>query len=142
MRKSQKDILIGLLRDLEKQLQAINDQEYENILNGTTSIELRVIIQRQGKGRLKKVRLMEPQMLEIRNALEKLETREEGVKLLKEKCKFKKDLIQLSKYIDIPVQKSDKVEQLIERIIEASIGYRVRSAAIQGIKRDDNDKSN
>lgn len=137
MKKSQKDILAGLLRDLAKQVQAIDDQEYENILTGTARIELRVISQAQDKGRLKKVSLTESQILEICNALEKLQTREEGAKLLKEKCKIKEDLIRLSKYIDLPVQKSDKVEQLVERIIEASIGYRVRSAAIQGLRKGD-----
>jgi len=137
MKKSQKDILAGLLRDLTKQVQAIDDQEFGNILAGTARIELRVISKRKDKGRLKKVSLTESKMLEIRNALEKLETREEGAKLLKEKCKIKEDLIRLSKYIDLPVQKSDKVEQLSERIIEATIGYRARSAAIQGLRKDD-----
>lgn len=132
MKKSQKDVLVGLLRDLAKQVQALDDQEFENILAGIAHIELRIISQGQNKGRLKKVRLTESQMLEIRNALEKMKTREEGAKLLKEKCKIKEDLISLSRYIDLPVQKSDKVEQLSERIIEATIGYRARSAAIQG----------
>ena len=137
MKKSQKDILVRLLRDLAKQVQAIDDQEFENILTGMAHIELRIISQEQNKGRLKKVRLTESQMLEIRNALEKMKTREEGAKLLKEKCKIKEDLISLSRYIDLPVQKSDKVEQLSERIIEATIGYRARSAAIQGLRKDD-----
>ncbi len=136
MKKSQKDVLVGLLRDLAKQVQALNDQEFENILTGMSHIELRIISQGQNKGRLKKVRLTESQMLEIRNALEKMKTREEGAKLLKEKCKIKEDLILLSRYIDLPVQKSDKVKQLSERIIEATIGYRARSAAIQGIRKD------
>ena len=136
MKKSQKDVLVGLLRDLAKQVQALNDQEFENILTGMAHIELRIISQGQNKGRLKKVRLTESQMLEIRNALEKMKTREEGAKLLKEKCKIKEDLILLSRYIDLPVQKSDKVKQLSERIIEATIGYRARSAAIQGLRKD------
>lgn len=137
MKKSQKDVLVGLLRDLAKQVQALDDQEFENILTGMAHIELRIISQGQNKGRLKKVRLTESQMLEIRNALEKMKTREEGAKLLKEKCKIKEDLISLSRYIDLPVQKSDKVAQLSERIIEATIGYRARSAAIQGLRKDD-----
>jgi len=136
MKKSQKDVLVGLLRDLAKQVQALNDQEFENILTGMAHIELRIISQGQNKGRLKKVRLTESQMFEIRNALEKMKTREEGAKLLKEKCKIKEDLILLSRYIDLPVQKSDKVKQLSERIIEATIGYRARSAAIQGLRKD------
>ncbi len=136
MKKSQKDVLVGLLRDLAKQVQALDDQEFENILTGMAHIELRIISQGQNKGRLKKVRLTESQMLEIRNALEKMNTREEGAKLLKEKCKIKEDLILLSRYIDLPVQKSDKVKQLSERIIESTIGYRARSAAIQGLRKD------
>ncbi len=137
MKKSQKDVLVGLLRDLAKQVQALDDQEFENILTGMARIELRIVSQVQNKGRLKKVRFTESQMLEILNALEKMKTREEGAKLLKEKCKIKEDLISLSRYIDLPVQKSDKVEQLLKRIIEATIGYRARSAAIQGLREDD-----
>lgn len=137
MKKSQKDVLVRLLRELAKQVQSLDDQEFGNILTGMANIELRIISQGQNKGRLKRVKLTEPQMLEMRNALEKMKTREEGAKLLKEKCKTKEDLISLSRYIDLPVQKHDKVEQLLERIIEATIGYRARSAAIQGIRKDD-----
>ncbi|GAI18068.1 unnamed protein product [marine sediment metagenome] len=51
MKKSQKDILAGLLRDLAKQVQALDDQEFENIPTGTARIELRVISKRKDKGR-------------------------------------------------------------------------------------------
>lgn len=136
MKKLQKEVLVGLLRDLAKQVQALDAQEFEKILTGRARIELRITSKGKNKRQPKKVTLIKSQMIEMRTALEKMETREEGANLLKEKCKTKEDLILLSRHIDLPVQKSDKVEQLSERIIEATIGYRARSAAIQGLRED------
>ena len=74
-------------------------------------------------------------MGDIRHALELSNSREEGAALLKEKCSTKEELTRLAKYLDLPVQKLDKIDQISERIIEATIGFRIRSAAIQGEKR-------
>ena len=82
--------------------------------------------------KMKKIKLTDSQILEICNTLEKLVTREEGAELLKEACKSKEDLNRISKHLDLSIR-TNTTEQLVERIIENTIGYQLRSAAIQGI---------
>jgi hypothetical protein len=69
---------------------------------------------------------------EVAETLQKLDTREEGLRILTDFCSAKKDLQSLAIHIDIPNSKKDSIQTLRERIIEATIGYRLRSKAIQG----------
>ncbi len=69
---------------------------------------------------------------EVAETLQKLDTREEGLRILTDLCPAKKDLQSLAIHIDIPNSKKDSIQTLRERIIEATIGYRLRSKAIQG----------
>lgn len=135
MNKSKKDVFVGLLRDLAKQVQALDEKEFDDLLTGTSRIELRITSQGKERVQSKKARISEAYLPQIRSTLENMATREEGTEFLENACRSKEDLIRLAKYIDIPVQKTDNVSQLRERIIEATIGYRLRSAAIQGFRK-------
>lgn len=48
------------------------------------------------------------------------------------KCSSRLDFETIAKRMDIPFQKKDTIERLKEKIIESSIGYKIRSQAIQG----------
>lgn len=69
---------------------------------------------------------------EVAEKLKKASTREEGVEILENFCPKKKDLESLAVYIDLPNHKKYTIPELRERIIEDTIGYRLRSRAIQG----------
>lgn len=43
----------------------------------------------------------------------------------------KEELTQLSRVLDLPVQKSESVERIKERLVQSTIGFRLRSEAIQ-----------
>lgn len=45
----------------------------------------------------------------------------------------RKTLDQIARHLDVPVLKQDKLEVLREKIIEATVGARLRSEAIKGI---------
>jgi len=64
--------------------------------------------------------------------LDSVITREEGVRILNDNLKNKSSLEGFAKYIDVGVQKIDKVEKIKENIIESTVGARLRSEAIQG----------
>ncbi len=69
---------------------------------------------------------------QVAETLRSLDTREEGLRILTDFCSARKDLQSLAIYIDIPNSRRDSIPTLRERIIEATIGYRLRSRAIQG----------
>ena len=68
----------------------------------------------------------------IIDKLNQLKTREEGLTFLISKCSSKNDFETIAKKMDIPFQKKDTIDKLKDKIIESSIGYKIRSQAIQG----------
>jgi hypothetical protein len=64
--------------------------------------------------------------------LRDLDSRKTGFELLDAAWKAKADLKQIAKHIDIPFNDRDNIATLREKIIEGTIGYRLRSIAIQG----------
>ncbi|OYE00007.1 hypothetical protein [Nostoc sp. 'Peltigera membranacea cyanobiont' 232] len=69
---------------------------------------------------------------QVAETLRSLDTREEGLRILTDFCSARKDLQSLAIHIDIPNSRRDSIPTLREKIIEATIGYRLRSRAIQG----------
>jgi len=135
MKRTEQKIVVDLLRDMAKKIQSLGEKEFDDLIGGSVQMEINIGPKVKEKGREKREPISEAQMSDIRHALELGNSREEGAVLLKEKCSTKEELTRLAKYLDLPVQKLDKISQISERIIESTIGFRIRSAAIQGEKR-------
>jgi hypothetical protein len=71
----------------------------------------------------------------IVTALFKIHNREEGERYLLSKCSSKIELERVAKKLDIPFQKKDSMQKLKNKIIERTIGFRLRSQAIQGERK-------
>ena len=76
--------------------------------------------------------LTDVEMEALRRELEGLESREAGTALLEQRCPTREHLKWLTRSCDLPVRKDESRERMIENIVEATIGYRLRSKAIQG----------
>ncbi len=61
-----------------------------------------------------------------------LSSREAGDSLLREKAPNRTDLETVARFLQLPVQRDDTVEKLRAKIVENTIGSRLRSNAIQG----------
>lgn len=71
-------------------------------------------------------------VMEIAAKLQQTMTREEGETLLLARIPNRKGLEALARYLNLPVQRDDSVDRLRTKIIENTIGSRLRSSAIQG----------
>ncbi len=69
---------------------------------------------------------------EIATKLQTLPTREAGEGLLKDEAQNRRSLEALARFLQLPVQRDDTVERLRAKIVENTIGSRLRSEAIQG----------
>lgn len=90
-----------------------------------------------GEGRARKgfVPLLEPpppDLPELAKRLQSLGTRAEGHALLSSVSLTRRELEMLGRLLETQILKTDNMERLAERIIEASIGSRLSSAAIRG----------
>lgn len=68
----------------------------------------------------------------IRRRLDLLPTREAGEQMLNAEVQGRHQLIQIAKAIDIPINKRHTIQEIIEKIATATIGFRTRSAAVRG----------
>jgi hypothetical protein len=117
-----------LFHTLSRELQKFSDEELADISSGKAKIKID-IINNSSTSRKSIVRDIDYE--KVKAELNSFQTREEGLEYLNFHCKTKNELTTLSKIVDIHVQKADKVDQLKEKIIESTIGFRLRSAAIQ-----------
>jgi hypothetical protein len=152
--------IVNFIFQLLKEVQSLTEQEVNEILEGSVTVKLvlysKYSKQLNNQAKIAKkldsiedkqdtVNSTEPypnEQVEIENEklkieevakkLQKSNTREEGFRVLDDFCPTKKDLQSLAIYIDIPNSRKYSIPTLRDKIIEATIGYRLRSRAIQG----------
>lgn len=136
--KNVKNSISRIFNILAKELQKFSDEELADISSGKAIIKVDII----NNGSIsKKAMAFDVDYEKVKSDLNTFQTREEGLEYLNFHCKTKKDLTALAKIIDIHFLKTDKIDQLREKIIEFTIGFKLRSAAIQNKSIEDK-KSN
>lgn len=68
----------------------------------------------------------------LAEALQSLNSRDEGFSLIGANSLTRRELEQLARLLKTPVLKTDNMERLTQKVIESSIGARLNSAAIRG----------
>lgn len=121
-----------LLNIIGKFISKLSKQEVNDLIQERSQLVL--ASKKKTRKSTPKQQLTDQETKEILNRLNEAATREEGRQILEKDCKFKSDLEILARSADLPVQKRDTVSILRDRIIEATIGYRLRSRAIRGGK--------
>jgi hypothetical protein len=119
-----------ILEALAEQASQLSEADIQKLEKGTHELSLSLVkkktTQAGGAG------LSETQMVELLSSLQNCESREQGHELVTDALKNKKELEQFAKHLDVLVLKQDKVDQIKEKIIEATVGAILRSNAIQG----------
>ena len=136
---NEKEIMVGLLREIAKQIQAIDEVSFSELVSGKARLE--VVVRRGVRGMRQKSRqrLSDVELAQIGERLRSSNSREEGESLLRDTVTSKDEMARLARKLDLPVQKSDSADQLKARLIESTIGFRLRSAAVQGILKGPTD---
>lgn len=128
-----------LLRMLASLLESLSEDQIEDLIRGSS--ELRVHkLKRDEIGRVSEVSrvpkynrvLDDSKFPKILARLQVLTTREAGREVLEEEFPSRASIERFARFLDLPVQRSDKIETLRHRIIESEIGSRLRSEAVQG----------
>jgi hypothetical protein len=120
-----------VLRQLLRRVSALSDSDIEQIISGTATIELRIKRRKTG-GDKAKVRRADVSPEDVVRRLRATRSRDAGLSYLEDTRSTKLELEQIARTVDIPVQRSDTSERLREKIIEATIGFRLRSEAVHG----------
>ena len=132
MKNDARGQFVALLHDLARQMQAMDDAEFEKILSGDLKIEVRVAGGSQEQKRRKKRTPSPEDTARLCNALRRTNTREQARELIDNALHTRDQLLELARALDIPVPKTVNMEHLKTRLVEATVGFRIRSAAVQG----------
>lgn len=128
-----RQLLIAILRQIVEGVQRLSDQDIEAVMDGRARLSISVEMAatsrpRRAKGTAESK--VEPSV--IREALASMTSREQGAQYLLTAAPTKTALQRVARCLDLPVQRGETVDRLREKIIEATIGYRLRSQAIRG----------
>jgi len=129
--------LAKLLRRLADDLLSLPDADYRDLLDG----RLHLAFSRKGTSQPRKkcrdaIMADKHALADIAAELQQLSDREAGLSLVRRRCRTKTCLEQIARFLDLPVRREDTTEALQEKIIEATIGFRLRSQAIRGKTSD------
>lgn len=128
---SAKKLVVSLLRDLARQIQAMDDSEVESVLAGQSRIEIRPPVAKP-EGSRTRSRCADKDLARLQYRLRHTDTRQRARDLIDELLHTKAELTRFARALDIPVPKSISSEQIKDRLVEGTVGYRLRSAAIRG----------
>jgi len=132
-RKRNSEFVSALLRQIAKAIEQLSDEDIDGLLAGGGRLSF--VVEREGtvkmSGEQRTAESHEDPTV-IREALGSMGSREEGSEYLRTVARRRKDLERVARCLDLPVSRGEKAERLREKIIEATIGYRLRSQAIRG----------
>lgn len=122
-------LLASALRRLAATLERMSDEELARFNEPGTEIEIKIL-----RRRLRDELIPEsaPDLADIVAKLTGAASRSDASKFLEDSFGTKKALERIARHLDVLVSKQDKAETLREKIIEATVGARLRSEAIQG----------
>lgn len=124
------EVLTTVLEKLSNAVASLTDEDIEKLVTGSHSIELKIVRNRTSS---KKSNEMEGiDSAEIVRQLGEFTDRAIASNHLRDRAKNKKTLELLARHLDIALTKQDKMEDLINKIIESTVGARLRSSAIRG----------
>lgn len=122
----------ALLNDVARQLGRMDSVRFEKLLSGELKLEVHVAEDSKTRRPGKKSQIPDEKLAGLREALRKTETRGQAREMIDSALRTKNDLYQLARLLDIPILKNATSEHMKDRLVEATVGFRIRSAAVQG----------
>jgi len=118
------------LNILAKQARALSEEDIRRVLLGEN--ELRIDIVEKKSANTNKFSPVEIDVEKILGSLNESNDRNIALDLLSPMNK--KSLEVVARALDIAIQRTDKIDTLRQKIVESTVGARLRSSAIQGTK--------
>ena len=127
---STKQQVVALLRNVARQIQAMDEATLNRVLEGGFRID--ADLPSKPKPTSKPSACSDEQISELKAALNKIDSHEEARRVIGNSLGSRAQLVSFARALDIPAPKNSTSEELKDRLVEATVGFRVRSAAIRG----------
>lgn len=125
--------IISLLKITSKVLESLTEEQCNNILSGKGKIIYEDIS--------KNSTISKRENFNFKSYIEKIESfdnREEAYNFIQELSLKKADMVEIAKQLKIHLNKSDKKDVIIKKIIETTVGTKLRNEAIKNINLKEN----
>lgn len=121
---------VTLFRQVAKVVESLTEEEKAAIVSGEAS--LRVNVEPKTRPRRAPQSTDGTDIVALRARLDSCQSRDDAERIIEAMSLSKAALRQITKAFELPNTKDDSVDRLVERIVESTVGFRLRSQAIQG----------
>lgn len=128
------DISIEILKQVSSLLRRLTPEDLEDLIAGRARLTCEAMPKKGVPRKTATQNVPDPE--EVRTVLEAFDSREEGLSYLNDLGLNREKLRSLASAFDLPVPRSDTVDKIKGRLVEATIGYRISSEAIRGSSAD------
>ena len=125
-----KQQFVSLLQAILRDVKAMDDGSFESLLAGDLTIG--VIPRAAPRPAKPAVACSEEQVTQLKESLEKVTARDQARELIGGVLRTKRDMSYFARFLDIPIPSKASSAEMVNRLVEATVGYRLRSAAIRG----------
>lgn len=127
-------IISNILNAVLNSINNLSNSDLEKISSGSFQVELKFCKEKPKKNNEGKqvANFSQGTYGLVIAKLNEATSREEGIMILETHVSLKNQLEGFAKYIDVAVMKNDKVDKIKNSIVDATVGARLRSNAIQG----------
>jgi len=129
--KNKRSELANILRQLADYIDRQPDQDLDPIFERAAMLMHTAGSQKKSQA-FEKREGSPPDVKEIAARLRRLPSRDAGEELLQSEFPSRRSLETLARLLQLPVQRDDTVQRLRAKIVENTIGSRLRADAIQG----------
>ena len=128
-----KKAISNLLLSVNKLVNRLSTEELDILESGKFELSLNITKGKHFKGDKQATATLDESYLKsISEQLDSAKSREDGLVIIESSLKNKNELEIFAKHIDVAVLKSDRVDKIRDNIVDATVGARLRSSAIQG----------
>jgi len=127
---STKRQVVTLFRNFARQIEAMDEVTLNRVLEGGFRID--TDLPRKSRRAKGQSACSEEQLRELKATLSKIDSHEEAKLAISDSLGSRAQLVSFARALDVPTPRNSTSEEIKDRLVEATVGFRVRSAAIRG----------
>jgi hypothetical protein len=127
--------LLDVIKIIERTVGKLSEEQLYNILNGRG-----ILVYAENKLKRTHEKVEKRKFDDVIFEINKINSREKAFELIENLKLKKEDLFNLGKLVNASISKKDRKDIIIERIIEATVGVRLRDEAIIAIDIGEGDR--
>ena len=122
------------LDQLNKGLEELSDEDYDKLMKGELQVSVSFVRPpaRKATRRQAEAPVADEAFGDVQARLAAAGSREEGQRIVEESFARKERLFAFARHLDLPVQRTDTVKRMREKVVTHTVGRRLSGRAVRG----------